>query len=397
MTRINKKELKMISPNIENIIVKFLTKQATASELTELEDWIENPVNKKLFDEYVKINYVIEYNMNEFDSHKLRLKLMEAFDKERKARKFKKIRKVFYYSAAAIILGIVTATYLYQLNFSNTPEPKIIVNNVITAGTDKAILTLEDGSSVVLDKERKYEKDNVVSNGKELVCKNANKKKTEVAYNYLTIPRGGQFKLKLSDGTDVWLNSETKLKFPVAFVEGNLREVELIYGEAFFVVSPSTEHKGAKFKVKNKDQEVEVLGTEFNIKAYQNEDNIYTTLVEGKVTVSNSTTKKYLEPNQQSVINPKKGDIEINPIEAYNEILWTKGIFSFKGKNLKEIMDVMSRWYDVDVFFKNTALEKVKFNGVLSKNDDIKEILTIIKKTNFINDYEIKERKITIK
>ena len=87
----------------------------------------------------------------------------------------------------------------------------------------------------------------------------------------------------------------------------------------------------------------------------------------------------------------------INPIEAYNEILWTKGIFSFKGKNLKEIMTVMSRWYDVDVVFQKAAMEKIKFNGVLSKNDDIKEILTIIKKTNFINDYEIKERKITIK
>lgn len=387
----------MINRNIENSIVKFLTNQATASDLQELEKWIEKEDNKILFDEYVKINYVIDYNMNEFDSHKLRMKLLEAFDKERKGNKIKKLRKVIYYSAAAVILGIVGTTYFYLQSLSNIPESKVIQNNVITAGTDKAILTLEDGTSVVLDKDRKYEKDNVVSNGKELVCKNANNKRTEIAYNYLVIPRGGQFKLKLSDGTDVWLNSETKLKFPVAFVEGKLREVELIYGEAFFVVSPSTKHKGSKFKVQNKDQEIEVLGTEFNIKAYQNEANIYTTLVEGKVTVSNSRTKKYLQPNQQSVVNLKSGDIELNSIDAYNEVLWTKGIFSFKGKNLREIMDVMSRWYDVDVFFKNSVLEKVKFNGVLSKNDDIKEILTIIKKTNFINDYEIKDRKITIK
>ncbi|MEL1242212.1 FecR family protein [Flavobacterium flavipallidum] len=387
----------MISANIENIIVKFLTQQATAKELTELEAWIENSENKKIFDEYVKINYGIDYNMNEFDSHKLRMKLLEAFDKEQKALKMKKLRKLMYYSAAAVIVGIMATTFFYRMNFSNEPVAKKLVNNIIKVGTDKAILTLEDGTSVVLDKDQKYEKDNVVSNGKELVCKTTNKKSSEIAFNYLTIPRGGQFKLRLADGTDVWLNSESKLRFPVAFKAGSLRQVELIYGEAFFVVSPSTEHKGAKFKVLNENQEIEVLGTEFNIKAYKEEENVYTTLVEGKVTVSNAASKKYLTPNQQSIINLKNRDITIKSIDAYNEILWTKGIFSFKGKNLKEIMTVMSRWYDVDVVFQKAAMEKIKFNGVLSKNDDIKAILTIIKKTNFINDYEIKDRKITIK
>ncbi len=389
----------MINAKIENIIVKFLTNQASASELGELEIWIQDSNNKDLFDQYVKINYVIEYNMMEFDSHKLKSKLLEAFAREKKERKLKKLRKVIYYSAAAVVLGIVTTTYFYRTSLANKPleVPKTVVNNAIEAGTDKAILTLEDGSVVTLEKDKIYKKDNLVSNGKKLVYNNNNKAKSGLAYNYLTIPRGGQFQLKLSDGTEVWLNSESKIKFPVVFVEGSLREVELIYGEAFFDVSPSTEHKGAKFKVLNKDQEVEVLGTEFNVKAYKDEDKIYTTLVEGKVTVSDFKTKKYMVPNQQSIINLKNGNIAINPIDAYNEILWTKGIFSFKGKPLKEIMTVMSRWYDVEVVFKNTELEKVKFNGVLSKNDNIKEILTIIKKTNFINEYEIKDQKIIIR
>lgn len=389
----------MISAKIENIIAKFLTNQASASELTELEIWVQDPNNKELFNQYVKINYVIEYNMKEFDSHKIKSKLLEAFAREEKAKKVKKLRKIIYYSAAAVVLGIVTTTYFYRTSLVNKPivAPTIVVNKTIEAGTDKAILTLEDGSVVTLEKDKIYEKDNLVSNGKELVYNNNNKAKSGLAYNYLTIPRGGQFQVKLSDGTEVWLNSESKIKFPVAFAEGRPREVELIYGEAFFDVSPSTEHKGAKFKVLNKDQEVEVLGTEFNIKAYKDEDKIYTTLVEGKVTVSDFKTKKYMVPNQQSIINLKNGDITINPIDAYNEILWTKGIFSFKSKTLKEIMNVMSRWYDVQVVFKNTELEKVKFNGVLSKNDNIKEILTIIKKTNFINEYEIKDQKIIIR
>ncbi|MBA0884971.1 FecR family protein [Flavobacterium undicola] len=389
----------MISAKIENIIAKFLTNQASASELTELEIWVEDSNNKELFNQYVKINYAIEYNMKQFDSHTIKSKLLEAFAREQKAKKLKKLRKVIYYSAAAVVLGIVTTTYFYRTSLVNKPiaAPVIVVNNTIQTGKDKAILTLEDGSVVTLEKDKVYEKDNVVSNGKELVYNNNNKAKSGLAYNYLTIPRGGQFHVKLADGTEVWLNSDSKLKFPVAFADGRAREVELIYGEAFFDVSPSTEHKGAKFKVLNKDQEVEVLGTEFNIKAYKDEDKIYTTLVEGKVTVSGFNSKKYMVPNQQSIINLKNGNITINPIDAYNEILWTKGIFSFKGKTLKEIMNVMSRWYDVQVVFQNSEIEKVKFNGVLSKNDNIKEILTIIKKTNFINEYEIKDQKIIIK
>lgn len=385
----------MINAKIENIIAKFLTNQASASELSALEIWVEDSNNKDLFDEYVKINYAIEYNMKEFDSHKVKSKLLEAFAREKKAKKIKKLRKIIYYSAAAVVLGIVITTYFY--NIKPVAEPVKIVNNTISTGTDKAILTLEDGSVVTLEKDKVYEKGNVVSNGKELVYNKDSKGKSGLAYNYLTIPRGGQFQIKLADGTKVWLNSDSKLKFPVAFLKGSLREVELIYGEAFFDVSPSSEHKGAKFKVLNKNQEVEVLGTEFNIKAYKDEDKIYTTLVEGKVTVSGFNLKKYMVPNQQTIINLKNGDITINPIDAYNEVLWTKGIFSFKSKNLKEIMTVMSRWYDVQVVFQNTELEKVKFNGVLSKNDNIKEILTIIKKTNFINEYEIKDQKIIIK
>ncbi|MFL9832021.1 FecR family protein [Flavobacterium sp. ST-87] len=389
----------MISDKTENIIVKFLTNQATASELEALESWVEDAKNKELFKEYIKINYAVEYNMKEFDSQKLRMMLLDAFAGEKKEKKRNKVRKIISYSAAAaVVLGMLTTTYLYTTDFFDKPvEVPVVVNNTISVGTNKAVLTLEDGSDVTLEKNKIYKKNNVVSNGEELVYNNDGKTKSGLVYNYLTIPRGGQFQIKLADGTEVWLNSETKLKFPVAFAEGTPREVELIYGEAFFDVSPSTEHKGAKFKVLNKNQEVEVLGTEFNIKAYKDEDKIYTTLVEGKVSISNLTSKKYLSPNQQAIINHTNTDIMINTIDAYNEVLWTKGIFSFKGKTLKEIMTVMSRWYDVDVVFKNVKLEKEKFNGVLSKNDEIREILSIIKKTNFINDYEIKDRKITIK
>lgn len=226
----------MISNRIENIIAKFLTSQASASELSELELWIEDANNLEMFNRYVKINYAIEYNMKEFDSYGVKSKLQEAFARENKERKLKKLRKIIYYSAAAVVLGIVTTTYFYKSNLFDKPvATPVVVKNTIEAGTDKAILTLEDGSAVVLEKDKTYQKNNVVCNGKQLVYDSKNKTQSALVYNYLTIPRGGQFQIKLSDGTKVWLNSETKLKFPVAFKEGSTRQVELVYGEAFLM------------------------------------------------------------------------------------------------------------------------------------------------------------------
>ncbi|WP_427875737.1 FecR family protein [Flavobacterium sp. MMS24-S5] len=218
-----------------------------------------------------------------------------------------------------------------------------------------------------------------------------------IANNLLTIPRGGQFFVQLADSTKVWLNSESQLKYPVAFVDGQTRQVELVYGEAYFEVSPSTKHKGSRFKVKTENQNVEVIGTEFNIKAYRDESAIYTTLVKGVVAVSNTSKKQILTPNQQSKITEYNGNINVSEVDVYNEISWRKGLFVFKGMPLKDIARVLSRWYDVDIVFADPALGNVKFNGVLNKNQKLEDILTTIKNINFINAYEKKDNKIIIK
>ncbi|WP_298239091.1 FecR family protein [uncultured Algibacter sp.] len=311
--------------------------------------------------------------------------------------------KTWYkYAAAAIIVGVLTTTYFFKDNSSNTPvsNTPIIVNsdsNTIKPGTDKATLTLEDGSLVTLEKGNNYKTQNINSNGKQIVYKAPEKVSSKIKYNYLTIPRGGQFFIKLSDGTQVWLNSESQLKYPVAFADGVDRVVELVYGEAYFDVSPSTEHKGAKFKVFNQSQEVEVLGTEFNIKAYKDETNIYTTLVEGKVLVSSENQYQNLTPNQQSNLNLLKNSITIANVDGYAETLWRKGIFSFKGKPLKEIMKVISRWYDVEVIFENKEHEDLKFKGVLGKNQDLQEILQTIKSLSIIKNHEVHDKIIILK
>lgn len=306
---------------------------------------------------------------------------------------------VFRYAVAASVLLFVFFNAFYSdINLvesgKTTALPKAHKVNI---GSDKAILTTEDGSSVVLEKGKTFASHNLKSNGEELIYSNSGTLKPAPGYNYLTIPRGGEFFVKLSDGTEVWLNSESKLKYPVAFVEGDTRKVELVYGEAYFKVSPSTAHKGAKFKVLTGVQEVEVIGTQFNVKAYMDEDFISTTLVEGKVSVEINNKKEFLKPSEQLYLNKFNKNIKIVPADVYSETAWKKGLFAFEHKNLKEIMQVLSRWYDVDVTFEDKAMESIEFNGVLNKNQNIDEILSLIKKTKFIHAYEIKNNTVIIK
>lgn len=309
-----------------------------------------------------------------------------------------------FYAKTAFKLTVMAASLLLLISISliiNKTNPlKIetpqVAHKEILIGSDKATLTLEDGSVIALEKGKSYTKGNASCNGEKLVY-NSNGKSAAIANNLLTIPRGGQFFVQLADSTKVWLNSESQLKYPVAFVDGETRQVELVYGEAYFEVSPSTKHKGSRFKVKTENQNVEVIGTEFNIKAYRDESAIYTTLVKGVVAVSNTSKKQILTPNQQSKITEYNGNINVSEVDVYNEISWRKGLFVFKGMPLKDIARVLSRWYDVDIIFADPVLGNVKFNGVLNKNQKLEDILTTIKNINFINAYEKKDNKIIIK
>lgn len=301
----------------------------------------------------------------------------------------------FMAMAASLLLLISISLIINKINPLKIETPAV-AHKEILIGSDKATLTLEDGSVIALEKGKSYTKGNAASNGEKLVY-NSNGKPAASANNLLTIPRGGQFFVQLADSTKVWLNSESQLKYPVAFVDGETRQVELVYGEAYFEVSPSTKHKGSRFKVKTQEQNVEVIGTEFNIKAYKDEPAIYTTLVKGVVAVSNAAQKQILTPNKQSKITEYNGNIAVSEVDVYNEISWRKGLFVFKGMPLKDIAKVLSRWYDVDIVFADPALGNVKFNGVLNKNQKLEDILTTIKNINFINAYEKKDNKIIIK
>jgi transmembrane sensor len=390
-----------MSPKIEKIIVKYITKSATASDLDILSEWIKTPVNKKVFKDYVQTHYAIYYSMNNPDTKKALQRLLQTIKKEKSLVYRLKKQPIYKFAAAAMIAGLMFSIYFFKDNiFYNNVENNapIIVNSIIEPGTDKATLTLEDGSQITLVKGTSVQTQSASSNGEEIIYEAEKPKTKEIVYNYLTIPRGGQFFIKLSDGTQVWLNSESQLKYPVSFIEGEARTVELIYGEAYFDVSPSSQHKGSKFKVFNGIQEVEVIGTEFNIKAYKDENNIYTTLVEGKVNISIENRKQSLIPNQQLNLDLKTNNLILNKnIDVYNEISWKEGVFSFDGKSIQEIMKVLSRWYDINVVYENTISNDLEFVGIFHKNKTIQEILSNIKKSGIIKDYKINNNEIILK
>lgn len=373
-----------------DLVAKLLDGSITKSEVDKLLNFFSNNQEIENWPAHLGSKEDVQERIYE----KIRLEL--DFDKNKAPKVIPLYKKPFFkYAVAASVVLFITFTTIF-----NQQKPNVVVaavSNKIEVGTDKAMLTLEDGSTVVLEKGKVYNNKNVNSTGKELLYNKSNSASKKVAYNYLTIPRGGQFAITLSDGTKVWLNSETKLKFPVNFIEGKTRGVELVYGEAYFDVSPSTAHKGAGFIVFQQKQEIHVVGTEFNIKAYKDDSNISTTLVEGKVEMQFANVKQNLIPNQRANFDLKTNKVKIAKVDVYSEICWKDGVFSFEDKPLDEIMKVLSRWYDIQVVFENESIKKEQFNGVLIKDRNIDEILRSIKNSGIIKKYEFKNKILILK
>lgn len=372
------------------IIVKKLENKLTSAEEVTFDEWYNASPKHQAYFKKVSSNYLKEAAPVKTD---------EAW--ETLLARLNKPQKFRYWKiaiAATIIVIVGLSGFLQFVKQQPTPA---ISNSITTApieiGDDKAILTLGNGTEIVLTN-KTYQNKYIKSNGTQLIYDSINSQSSAEAlvYNYLSVPRGGEFFIKLSDGTKVWLNSDSKLKYPVQFT-GNSRKVELIYGEAYFEVSPSSMHQGANFIVKTQNQVVEVLGTQFNIKAYKEDEFIATTLVEGKVSLTNNNTQQqeYLTPNQRLKLNTKTNEIRIQKVDVENIISWKNGFFKFKNESLEEIMMVLARWYDIEVIFTNETLKNKKFNGVFRKTQRIESILKSIQKTQEAT-FKIKGEKIVI-
>lgn len=307
--------------------------------------------------------------------------------------------KLVRYAAVAASLLLLLTGYLYRDQIEGYldqgPVAPVITNNNILPGKPKATLTLADGNQVVLGEKDSVQVGNARSTGSKIVYHDTNETVELTELNTLTVPRGGEFVLELSEGSKVWLNSDSQVRYPVHFVKGESRNIELVYGEIYLDVTSSGLHGGSGFTVAYSGQTVEVLGTEFNIKAYPEEPEVVTTLVEGKVQVSFQDGRRELSPGQQSIWSRNSGEVTVRDADVFREVAWKDGIFSFKDKSLEDIMMVFSRWYDMDVQFDSEKIKELTFNGTLHKDQSIEDILHFLEGT--INTYEINDKTIILK
>ena len=381
---------------IQIILVKYLSKEANIDEIEELDRWLIKKGNMTIFNSYVQTDYFTSIFMTKYDLQMAKSKIHKRIRLIEKRNKLERYKKIAFAASIILLVGI---SLFNQFYFNET----IIIRDPIVIGTDKAVLTLENGDQVILEKGQKFQNKTVNSDGKELSysIKNrssSNFKNEKIAFNFLTIPRGGQFSLNLEDGTKVLLNSDSKIKYPVKFIKGKKRQVELLYGEAFFDVSSSKNNNGSEFIVSTKTQKINVLGTKFNVKSYRRDDVITTTLVEGKVKVENEENQILLFPNQQSKVDSNSAIIDVSDVDVFQQISWINGLFSFNDTSLEDIMHTLSRWYDLEFIFKSSNQKKFIFSGILERTKSIEDILFIIEKTSSSNEinFEINNKTIII-
>lgn len=290
--------------------------------------------------------------------------------------------KLYYRMAAAAAILIVLSVGLYfysQIADNKDKEgPNYAGHNDVKPGGNKATLTLADGTSIILTDATngKLAEQSGVSITKtkdgQLVYQftdaNNGTKSGSTQFNTISTPKGGQYQINLPDGTSVWLNAASSLKFPVTFSSLKERKVEL-NGEAYFEVFKD-QHK--PFKVASAHQEVEVLGTHFNINTYKNEVNSRTTLLEGSVKLhSEKAADVTLKPGEQSVLNA--GNVVIQKVDVDDVIAWKNGDFLFNDESLISIMKQLERWYDVQVDY--STIPDTHYNGFISRNVNLSKVL----------------------
>jgi transmembrane sensor len=302
-------------------------------------------------------------------------------------------RKISWMAAAATVLLVAAA--LVFIKEKHVPQPAFEQQQVhdFNPGGDKAVLTLANGKKMILVKgELSY------TSGKNTVQHQTN---PEEQINILSTPRAGQYRLVLSDGTRVWLNAQSSIRFPVVF-NPESREVE-ITGEAYFEVAKKIRtgkysSKRIPFIVRSADQRIEVLGTHFNVNSYEDEASTSTTLLEGAVRISltgrtdHSQAKSWkLLPGQQAKVSGR--EIEIATVDTAEEVAWKNGAISFANADIKSIMRQVSRWYNVDISYRG-AIPQRRFTGSISRDAKLSELLKILQFSNI--NFEISGTELTV-
>lgn len=379
---------------IADLIAKSLEGKLSQEEGRILDEWkYENEENLTLYHKLSK-NPESNYFRNEDDLPERSKKddIWNKINSNIQGKKTRKIRlKFLKYAASLIVIG-VSAFFL----INSIPQKQTNKIALISPGKSQALLMREKGETIVLDDFVKLKEDGLEINNTEghLVYKSINKvlPTEKVSYNSIIIPKGGEYNLTLSDGTRIWLNSNSKLRYPTKF-SGEERLVEL-EGEAYFDVS---KNKDFPFVVRMNDIQIKVLGTSFNVNAYSEENEIITTLVEGKVEVNDilRKQKEILAPKDQFCINKHNGNFKKTIVDTDIYTAWKDGRFVFQNERLEDIMTRLSRWYNVEVFFQNSETKAIRFSGDLARYEDFSSVLEMIEFTEKVK-FTIKNRSVLV-
>jgi ferric-dicitrate binding protein FerR (iron transport regulator) len=373
----------------------------TAEEKQFFDEWMTKEENRRFFDATVnnekRLTDFKEFLQGAESQEANREKYYKAILDLKKATPAWWKKWPTYVAAASVLIALSVTGYKWfggKQKGVETKAPAIVQVNDVKPGQYKAKLTLADGSILVLDsvyngKLTQQGSTNVYNKDGHLIYKPQGKQKGEVLYNILTTEKGQVYATLLSDGTKVWLNSQSSLRYPVTF-EGDVRRVE-ITGEAYFEVAHSSERP---FIVNVNGMEVRVMGTHFNISSYEDEAEIKTTLLEGKVKVTKGAALTILTPGQQARLNKqteqiiKKENVDVDEVVA-----WKYGYFQFSDADLQTVLRQLVRWYDVDVSYTGKVPD-MTFVGKIPRNSNLSNVLKILE-TNEVH-FKIDGKKIVV-
>lgn len=382
---------------IHDLIAAFLRDELSGEDLKVLREWMaENKHHHRLV-EGLRDEKMLRDDVRlfaSFDTGKRWERLVAEMGK-REVKKRSLLRKWVAYAAAAVVLLVAGAIWYLQPKEEGVKIAEV-APVTINPGETRAELVLEDGNVLPL----KGMKDTTILIGERerLTIDESGNLKYQLtgnsqmpSFHTLRVPRGGEYKIVLDDGTEVWMNSASELRYPAHFT-GDMRKVELV-GEAYFHVAHDREHP---FVVVTRGVDVRVLGTSFNVSAYPDESAVTTTLVEGSVELDAEELGQAvrLSPGEQGVWENRRMDVRQVNTKLYTS--WIKDRFSFESEGLETVLRRLARWYNVDFRIENPEMKEKFFSGTIPKYEDVSKVLKMIEMTTNIS-FEIKDSVVIIR
>lgn len=382
---------------LARIIAASLRGKANDEEQRTLREWLSvSTRNKKIYDGF-KDGKRLEQKIVESRQINWEKDYQQFITKRQRTRKNRRIKTIIRYAAILTLPLVAAGIFLLQ---KNDRQAIVSISEVIKPGEHKAVLITGGGERITLSdstlspiQEQNGMIVNVMNNKvfytlpEDSLCT-----QESPIFNTLQIPRGGEYFLTLADGTEVWLNAETEIRYPVQFT-GNKRVVYLD-GEAYFTVAPD---KKKPFTVVSTHASVSVLGTQFNFRAYPDEQDVQTTLVSGSVIMQSEKYKQQIKlvPGEQGVLEKRSANLTKQEVNTYLYTAWKDGRFAFRDVRLEDLFNILARWYDLSVFYQSPEAKDIRFTGDLNKTDDFKSILKIIEQNERVT-FTVNQRTVFI-